>query len=143
MSLATEIQAAANKATDQWYEIVHAAAAGTEPSLAALTKVAAGLGITTNEAHAKLRQDVDVIRQRDRAVADLAQADANIAAVLAPYGGSDENFRRAVEAAESLACELRGEYVAYTNGHAITRGFAQGTIRRLEAAHPDLLTTSN
>lgn len=139
MSLATEIQTAKTKATEQWAEVVHAAATGNEPSLPAITKIAVGLGITTNEAHAKLRQDVDIIRQRDRAVADLAQADANIAAVLAPYGGDDEKFRHTVEAAEALAGELRGEYFAYTNGLLITRGFATGTLRRLEGSRPDLV----
>jgi hypothetical protein len=136
MSLESEAQAVRVKAAQQWRELVHAAASGDEPSLAAVSKVAAALGIA--DAVAKLRDDADIVRQHARAVADLAQADANIAQVLEPYG-SDENFRRAVEAAEALAGELRGAYLAYEQGHCITRGFASGTIRRLEGSRPDLL----
>ncbi len=138
MSLATEIQTAKTKATEQWAEVVHAAAAGNEPSLPAITKLATGLGITVPEAAAKLRADVDVVHQHNRATFDLAAADAAIADELRPYGGSDEDYRRAVEDAEAIALQLRNAYQGYSQGLCFTKGLAAGNIRRLEATRADL-----
>jgi hypothetical protein len=139
MSLATEIQIAKNKATDQWRELVHAAAAGTEPSLAALAKVAEGLGVTTHQAAAKLQADTELVQQCRWYESQRDAINARIEAALAPYG-DEPGFRAAVEEAESNARALREAYNALTRQTMVSAGTAEGTLRRLMGSRPDLFT---
>jgi hypothetical protein len=141
MSLATEIQIAKHKATDQWRELVHAAAAGTEPSLAALAKVAEGLGITTHQAAARLQADTELVRQCRWYEATRDAAQARVDATLAPFNGNESEFRAAVESAESHARELRVAHNALVHQTMVAVGTAEGTRRRLEGSRPDLFDT--
>lgn len=142
MSLATEIQTAKSKATEQWAEVVHAAVAGNEPSLPALSKLADALGITTHEAHAKLQADTELVRQCRwyEAQRDAAQARAD--AMLAPFNGSEREFRAAVESAEAAARELRSAYNTLTAQTLVAVGTARGNLQRIEGSRPDLFPTT-
>lgn len=143
MTLAAEIASAKDKAVTQWAELVHAAAAGTEPSLAALTKIAEGLGISTHEAHAKLRQDVAIVQHRNSHLfhRDAAQARAN--KMLEPFGGCALEFLAAVESAEGVARELRTAYTALNAQTFVAVGTAEGNLRRIEGQRPDLFNINN
>jgi hypothetical protein len=141
MSLATEIASAKEKAVIQWREVVHAAAAGNEPSLPALSKLADALGITTHEAAAKLQADTELVRQCQWYEAQRDATNARIEAALAPYGGSQQEFLAAVESAESNARALRVAFDALTKQAMVTAGTAEGTRRRLEGSRPDLFPT--
>jgi hypothetical protein len=138
MSLATEIQTAKFKATEQWAEVVHAAAAGNEPSLPALTKLADALGMTTHEAVAKLQADTELVRQCQWYASHRDATNSRIEAALAPYGGTERAFKEAVESAEAHARELREAYTAITHQAMVASGSAEGTRRRLMGSRPDL-----
>jgi hypothetical protein len=138
MSLATEIQTAKFKAAEQWAEVVHAAAAGSEPSLPALTKLADSLGIATHDAHAKLRQDVAIVQHRNSLIAQRDAAQARADALLSPFNGSEREFRNAVESAEAAARELRTAYNTLTGQTMVAVGTAQGNLQRVEGSRPDL-----
>jgi hypothetical protein len=138
MSLATEIQTAKFKATEQWAEVVHAAAAGNEPSLPALTNLADALGITTHEAADKLQADTDLVRQCQWYASQRDAAQARADATLAPYNGNESEFRAAVESAEAHARELRVAHDALTRQTQVAVGTAEGTLRRLMGSRPDL-----
>jgi hypothetical protein len=141
MSLATEIASAKDKAITQWAEVVHAAVAGNEPSLPALTKLADALGITTHQAAAKLQADTELVRQCKwyEAQRDAAQARAD--ALLAPFNGSEREFRAAVESAEVAARELRTAYNALTGQTLVAVGTARGNLQRIQGSRPDLFNT--
>jgi len=138
MSLAAEIESAKDKAVVQWREVVFAAAAGTEPSLAALTKIAEGLGISTHEAHANLQRDVGVVQMRNSLIAHRDAAQARADKMLEPFGGSAKEFKEAVESAEAVARELRTAYTTLNGQTLVAAGTAEGNRRRLEGARPDL-----
>jgi hypothetical protein len=137
MSLATEIASAKSKATEQWAEVVHAAAAGSEPSLPALSKLADALGITTHQAAAKLQADKELVLQIKWYALQRDATNARIEAALAPYG-DEPGFRAAVEEAEAHARALRETYNAITRQAMVTAGTAEGNRRRLEGSRPDL-----
>jgi hypothetical protein len=138
VTLAAEIASAKDKAVTQWAELVHAAAAGTEPSLAALTKIAEGLGISTHEAHAKLRQDVAIVQHRNSHLFQRDAARRRADETLAPFNGSEKEFRAAVEAAEAHARELRVAHTALVHQTQVQAGTAEGNLRRIEGQRPDL-----
>lgn len=138
MTLAAEIQNAKEKAVIQWREVIFAAVAGNEPSLPALTKLADGLGISTHEAAAKLRQDVGIVQHRNSHLAQRDAAQARADETLLPYGGSERAFREAVEAAELAARELRTAYSALSGQTLVSIGYAEGNLRRIEGQRPDL-----
>jgi hypothetical protein len=140
MSLATEIQTVKIKATEQWAEVVHAAAAGNEPPLPALTKLADALGITTSEAVAKLQQDVGIVQHRNGHLFQRDAAQARADEALAPYNGNEREFLAAVESAETVARELRVAHNALVRQTMVAIGTAQGNIRRIEGSRPDLFT---
>jgi hypothetical protein len=138
MSLATEIQTAKIKATEQWAEVVHAAAAGSEPSLPALSQLADALGLTTHEAAARLQQDVGIIHHRNSHVAQRDAAQARADAMLSPYNGNEKEFLAAVEEAESNARALRAAHTALAWQHLVAVGAAEGNLQRIEGSRPDL-----
>jgi hypothetical protein len=141
MSLENEIAAANLKAVDQWRETVFAAAAGDEPSLPALTKLAESLGITVTEAHAKFRQDVGIVQMRNSHLAHRSAAQARADKMLEPFGGCEREFRASVESAESVARELRTAYNTLVSQTLMSVGMAEGSLRRLEASRADLFPT--
>jgi hypothetical protein len=137
-SLAIEIQTARAQASRQWAEIVHAAATGNEPSLAALAKVAAVLGLTTDQAHAKLHADVDLVNQHRQQTAARDTAKFQLAEVLAANGGSVAALQEAIATTEAHARKLRETLNWCDHGLAWAMGAAEGTLARLEASRPDL-----
>ncbi len=139
-SLAAEIQSNRTKAAAQWREIVHEAAAGNEPSLAALTKIAESLGIPVAESLEKLQIDAGVVRQHDWHLAERDAANSRVEAALAPYNGSEREFRAAVEEAESNARALRAAHSALVRQTQVAAGTAEGNRRRIEGSRPDLFT---
>jgi hypothetical protein len=141
MSLTAEIQAAKNKAVTQWAELVRAAATGTEPTLPALERVAAGMGLTAGEAHAKLQADTELVRQCQWYEAQRDAAQARAEATLAPYNGNEREFLAAVESAEAHARELRVAHNALVRQTMVAVGTAQGNLRRIEGSRPDLFNT--
>jgi hypothetical protein len=138
MSLATEIASAKEKAVVQWREVVFAAVAGNEPSLPALTALAESLGISTNEALAKLKADVGIVQHRNSHLAHRDAARSRADATLAPFGGSEKDFLAAVESAESVARELRVAHTALVRQTMVAAGTVQGNLQRIEGARPDL-----
>jgi hypothetical protein len=135
MSLESEAQALRIKAAQQWRELAHNAAAGDEPSLAAVSKLADTLGIA--DAVVRLRADAEIVRQVEWYASHRDATNARIEAVLAPYG-DEPGFRAAVEQAEAHARGLRESYNALVHQTMVQAGTAEGTRRRLEGSRPDL-----
>jgi hypothetical protein len=139
MTLATlESQAAAARtaAIAKWRSLVHAAANGSEPTLADVENAAAALSIA--DPVGRLRADAELVQQHRQHQAQWDAAAARIAQVLAPYGGSASGLEDAIADAEARLRELRQVFNHYHHGLAWSKGAAEGSIARLEGARPDL-----
>jgi hypothetical protein len=148
MSLEASLRSQTEKAAVAWRELVLADAdSGQEPSLAAITKIAAPLGLTAPEAVDKFRADVALVRSHRDASADVDRYGEMIDEILAKHGGSLEDLVEAAERAEAKAIELKQAAASAVHVVGAWHGTAVAERDRIAASRPDLfpipIITSN
>jgi hypothetical protein len=138
-TLDAELAAARHKAETALASLAReAAASGAEPSLAAIQRVGAALGVGNDQTVVRLRKMVAAIHERAVELDSVAVYAKAVSDLLRPYGGHYEQLIKAVEDARLKHEAVAADAFHHDHSLVVSLELARERAERIAKEYPTL-----